>query len=73
MVQYRRGGDGAGTVTALLLHSGRYTSMTYTLFANLEGALDLGLQEPTPLMQMPDLKEGNPAFVEKQPAKFNRS
>lgn len=67
------GGDGAGTVTALLLDSGRCESMTYTLFTDLVGALDLGLQDPTPLMQLPDLKECNPAFVEKQPAKFNRS
>jgi len=67
-------GDGAGTVTALLLHSaGSDESMIYTLFMDLPRALDLGSQEPALLTRMPDFKEGCRAFVEKRLAKFNQS
>ena len=47
--------------------------MIYTSFMNLPRALDLGSQEPAPLTQMPDFKEGYRAFVEKRLAKFNQS
>lgn len=68
------GGDGAGTLTALLVRSaGRDEMITRISFMDLARALDLASLEAVPLMQMPDFKASYRAFVEKRPAKFNRS